>query len=83
MVAKGDSNPGSLDCESGILPLRYCIAGPAKRRHVIYSPTLDVVCPVDGSVMSTTRDPSVATDISIAGIVVARHTLSQNSFGST
>ena len=23
MVAKGDSNPGSLDCESGILPLSY------------------------------------------------------------
>ena len=23
-VAKGDSNPGSLDCESGILPLSYC-----------------------------------------------------------
>ena len=22
-VAKGDSNPGSLDCESGILPLSY------------------------------------------------------------
>ena len=22
--AKGDSNPGSLDCESGILPLSYC-----------------------------------------------------------
>ena len=23
-VAKGDSNPGSLDCESGVLPLSYC-----------------------------------------------------------
>ena len=23
MVAKGDTNPGSLDCESGILPLSY------------------------------------------------------------
>ena len=23
-LAKGDSNPGSLDCESGILPLSYC-----------------------------------------------------------
>ena len=23
MVAKGDSNPGSLDCESGVLPLSY------------------------------------------------------------
>ena len=22
-VAKGDSNPGSLDCESGVLPLSY------------------------------------------------------------
>ena len=22
-VAKGDSNPGSLDCESDVLPLRY------------------------------------------------------------
>ena len=22
--SKGDSNPGSLDCESGILPLSYC-----------------------------------------------------------
>ena len=22
-IAKGDSNPGSLDCESGILPLSY------------------------------------------------------------
>ena len=22
-VAKGDSNPGSLDCESGIVPLSY------------------------------------------------------------
>ena len=22
--SKGDSNPGSLDCESGILPLCYC-----------------------------------------------------------
>ena len=29
---KGDSNPGSLDCESGILPLSYCaphIVNPA------------------------------------------------------
>ena len=24
--SKGDSNPGSLDCESGILPLSYCAA---------------------------------------------------------
>ena len=24
MVAKGDSNPGSLDSESGVLPLSYC-----------------------------------------------------------
>ena len=24
MVSKGDSNPGSLDCESGILSLTYC-----------------------------------------------------------
>ena len=23
MVAKEDSNPGSLDCESGVLPLSY------------------------------------------------------------
>ena len=22
-IAKGDSNPGSLDCESGVLPLSY------------------------------------------------------------
>ena len=22
-VTKGDSNPGSLDCESGVLPLSY------------------------------------------------------------
>ena len=26
-VAKGDSNPGSLDCESGILPLSYRALG--------------------------------------------------------
>ena len=25
-VAKGDSNPGSLDCESGVLPLSYCVS---------------------------------------------------------
>ena len=25
MVGKGDSNPGSLDCKSGVLPLSYCL----------------------------------------------------------
>ena len=32
-VAKGDSNPGSLDCESGILPLSY----GAPQYFIVYS----------------------------------------------
>ena len=38
-VAKGDSNPGSLDCESGILPLSY------RAPHVTWCwRCLDAVC---------------------------------------
>ena len=48
-VAKGDSNPGSLDCESGILPLSYrapqinkypilfSIVGPTLVQHITSS----------------------------------------------
>ena len=37
-VAKGDSNPGSLDCESGILPLSYRAPqcdGHGSMRHIL------------------------------------------------
>ena len=37
-VAKGDSNPGSLDCESGILPLSYC--SPQRGEETIQTMTL-------------------------------------------
>ena len=33
-VAKQDSNPGSLDCESGILPLSY--RAPHKVKNFVY-----------------------------------------------
>ena len=36
MVAKGDSNPGSLDCESGILPLSYC--APQQSKAIVIQP---------------------------------------------
>ena len=37
-VAKGDSNPGSLDCESGILPLSYRapLEWPRKECSILY-----------------------------------------------
>ena len=35
-VAKGDSNPGSLDCECGILPLSYCASRDAQNVVHVY-----------------------------------------------
>ena len=46
MVAKGDSNPGSLDCESGVLPLSYA------PQHTLYVVVSDV---------SSTKRNSVST----------------------
>ena len=37
-VAKGDSNPGSLDCDSGILPLSY--RAPHNASSIVYSPRI-------------------------------------------
>ena len=48
-VAKGDSNPGSLDCESGILPLSYrppslAVAGEHGKRHTVRAHLSEAVC---------------------------------------
>ena len=42
-VAKGDSNPGSLDCESGILPLSYRTPRGARRETALLPTCLNTL----------------------------------------
>ena len=42
-VAKGDSKPGSLDCESGVLPLSYRSINNNNNQYVIIKNTIDTL----------------------------------------
>ena len=60
-VAKGDSNPGPLDCESGILPLSY--RSPHKKMYTspkILAGMMDVINDKEGKAL--TQDDKIKKD---------------------
>ena len=57
-VAKGDSNPGSLDCESGILPLSYRCP---LRHRMIHHASLSSGCHA-GPVVANSTDSRAPSD---------------------